>query len=103
MTKLSDRVTPGIQPAALSVADFCAAHGISVSTFYSLPDEDRPVLIRLGGRVIITLRAAEEWRQQMEAKSVARVARGYEQGRRGRGQYRKRDIPAQQAAQPEVP
>jgi hypothetical protein len=71
MAKPSVRASEGIQPAAMSIADFCAAHGIAISTFYALPEADRPAMIRLGAkRILITVQAVEEWRRRMEARAT---------------------------------
>lgn len=72
MAKPSPRASADIKPAALSIADFCAAHGIAISTFYALPERDRPALIRLGPkRILISNQSAEEWRQRMEARTAS--------------------------------
>ncbi|MCU0896724.1 MAG: hypothetical protein MUC55_04405 [Burkholderiales bacterium] len=59
-----------LPPAAFSVPQFCAAHGISRALFYlMLADGRAPRIIKAGRRTLISLEAAEEWRRRMEAAS----------------------------------
>lgn len=53
---------------------FCKKHGFSRSTYYLLPQEDRPQEMRIGKRVLITKEAAARWRERMERKSSGEVA-----------------------------
>jgi predicted DNA-binding transcriptional regulator AlpA len=59
---------------ALTIPEFCVAHHISRSLFYSLQRENKgPRLMKLRKRTLITLEAAAEWRRRMEdltAKAV---------------------------------
>lgn len=60
---------------AYSVAEFCAAHGISRATFYNLLKRGLgPRIMKLGSRTLISTEAAAEWRQRMEAATHKRVA-----------------------------
>lgn len=60
-----DRPTP--TPAAYSVADFCAAHGITKVLFYSmLKAGTGPRIMKAGTRTLISTEAAADWRRQME-------------------------------------
>ena len=61
--------------AAYSVAEFCAAHGISRATFYNLLKAGLgPRIMKLGSRTLISTEAALEWRQRMEATTQTREA-----------------------------
>ena len=61
--------------AAYSVAEFCAAHGISRATFYNLLKAGLgPRIMKLGSRTLISAEAAAEWRQLMEAATQTREA-----------------------------
>ena len=53
----------------LTLADWCARVGVSRNTFYRMAAADRPVIIRLGRRVLISEKAYAEWRARMETKS----------------------------------
>jgi hypothetical protein len=53
-----------------SIAEFCARHGISRSGFYNLRPEDRPQLMRVGARILISREAAEKWRREMERQTA---------------------------------
>lgn len=51
--------------AALSIAEFCYAHGISRATFYNLiAAGEGPELLRVRRRVLITPAAAVRWRKR---------------------------------------
>jgi predicted DNA-binding transcriptional regulator AlpA len=53
--------------AAFSVNEFCEQHGISRTLFYGLQrDGHGPRLMRAGGRTLVSVEAATEWRQAME-------------------------------------
>lgn len=57
---------------AFSVSEFCACHGISRALFYLLQKAgNAPVVMRVGGRVLISAESAEAWRRRMEAGSKA--------------------------------
>ena len=51
---------------AYTIDEFCEAHKISRSLFYKLPECDRPKVVRLGRRRIITMEAAADWRERLE-------------------------------------
>jgi predicted DNA-binding transcriptional regulator AlpA len=56
---------------AYSIDQFCAANGISVSTFYALRrDGQAPRMMKIGGRFLITPQAMEDWRRQREADAA---------------------------------
>lgn len=49
----------------LSVNDFCFAHCISRNTFYALlRSGNGPEILRINRRTLITLEAAEKWRNE---------------------------------------
>lgn len=61
-----------IEKAAYGVAEFCEAHGISRATFYNLmKDGKAPRTMKAGGRVLISLEAARDWRSSLEADTAA--------------------------------
>lgn len=54
--------------AAYSVAEFCAAHGITKVTFYkSMKEGSGPRIMKVGTRTLISAEAASDWRRQCEA------------------------------------
>lgn len=55
-------------PAAYTIPHFCTAYFISRAHYYALKEKGlTPQEIRLGRRIIITRRAAEEWEERMAA------------------------------------
>jgi predicted DNA-binding transcriptional regulator AlpA len=57
---------------ALTILQFCSAHGISEGFFYKLKKQKKgPREMKLGARTLITLEAAAAWRAKREAASVA--------------------------------
>lgn len=58
-----------IEKQALSVAEFCEAHGFVRATFYNLLKRgEGPRLMRVGRRTLISARAAQEWRDVLEGR-----------------------------------
>jgi predicted DNA-binding transcriptional regulator AlpA len=52
---------------ALSIPEFCKAHGISEGFFYKLKKQgEGPREMKLGARTLITLESAAEWRRERE-------------------------------------
>jgi excisionase family DNA binding protein len=52
---------------AMSIKEFCAAHGIGRTTFYKLRKAGlAPRLMVVGGRMRISAEAAEAWRRERE-------------------------------------
>jgi hypothetical protein len=52
---------------AFSIDQFCKLHGISRAKFYEMRDQDEaPVLMHVGTRILISREAAEAWRRSME-------------------------------------
>ena len=57
---------------ALSIPEFCEAHGISEGMFYKMKKQNRgltPREMKIGTRTLITLEAAATWRAEREAAS----------------------------------
>lgn len=53
--------------SAFSVAEFCAAHGITKVTFYkSMKEGNGPRIMKVGTRTLISAEAAADWRRQCE-------------------------------------
>jgi hypothetical protein len=58
---------------AFSVPEFCRQHDISKALFYCLLRDGRgPVVMKVGGRTLISAEAASSWRKRME--SLGRAA-----------------------------
>ena len=56
---------------ALSIPEFCEAHGISEDFFYKLKRQSQgPRLMKVGARTLISLEAAAEWRREREAAAA---------------------------------
>jgi excisionase family DNA binding protein len=56
---------------AFSISEFCAAVGISRTTFYALPANERPREMRVGPkRVLISRQAAEDWIATREGRNA---------------------------------
>ena len=56
-----------IEPCAFTVKTFCAAHGISVPTYYKLRNQGLgPAEMRFGPIIRISREAAERWRRERE-------------------------------------
>jgi len=63
---------------ALSIAEFCKAHGISEGLFYKLKRQgESPREMKVGARTLISFEAAAEWRRAREAQH----GRGYRDAR----------------------
>ena len=55
--------------SCLSVAEFCAEHGISRALFYLLLARgDGPKVMKVGRRTLISAEAANEWRSRLERR-----------------------------------
>lgn len=64
-----------MEQLALSVSEFCAAHGVSRDTFYQLIRRgEGPTVMRVGRRTLVSVEAAAEWRRRMEQRSPAKAA-----------------------------
>jgi predicted DNA-binding transcriptional regulator AlpA len=59
---------------ALSIPEFCEAHGISEGMFYKMKKQNQgltPREMKIGTRTLITFEAAAKWRAEREAASTA--------------------------------
>jgi predicted DNA-binding transcriptional regulator AlpA len=60
-----------MEPMALTVQEFCRTHSISRGTFYNLAAEGlAPKVMRVRGRVLVSVEAAAEWRKEMEKRAA---------------------------------
>jgi predicted DNA-binding transcriptional regulator AlpA len=58
---------------ALSIDEFCAAHGISRSMFYKLEKQGlAPRVMYVGSRRLISDEAGADWRRLMECRAEAK-------------------------------
>jgi hypothetical protein len=56
-----------IQPLALSIREFAEAHNLSIDTYFKMQrDGFGPKVMRVGGRTLVSLEAAAEWRAERE-------------------------------------
>ena len=63
---------------ALSIPEFCKAHGISEGMFYKMKKQNRsltPREMKIGTRTLITFEAAAKWRAELEAAAKWRAER----------------------------
>src|SRR2546423_8699349 len=51
----------GIAPLVYSIAETCAAIGISERTYYNLPENERPKKLMIGDRVLHPVEDIAEW------------------------------------------
>ena len=57
---------------ALSIPEFCKAHGISEGFFYKLKKQgEGPREMKVGARTLISFEAAAEWRRERERATQA--------------------------------
>ena len=57
---------------ALSIPEFCAAHGFSEGMYYKMRKQGvTPREMKVGTRTLITFEAAADWRTEREAASTA--------------------------------
>lgn len=62
--------TKDMAPLCFTIAEFCASHRIGQSKYYELRDAGiGPDEIRLGGKVLITVEAAQRWRAARDAEA----------------------------------
>ena len=67
----ADEPTPRLR-LALSIAEFCWAHGFSEGMFYKMKKQGlTPREMKIGTRTLITFEAAAKWRAEREAASTA--------------------------------
>lgn len=64
------------EPEARGIDDWCKAHGISRAMFYKLPESERPRVMLVGTRRLISKEASADWRRQREeaARNVSGAA-----------------------------
>jgi hypothetical protein len=63
-----------MEKQAYSVQEFCDAFSISRATFYNLAGSGNgPRTMKVGGRTLVSCKAADDWRRRMEART-ARIA-----------------------------
>ena len=61
------RPRPSTPRLALSIPEFCEAHGISEGFFYKLKKQgEGPREMKVGARTLITFKFAAEWRRARE-------------------------------------
>ena len=64
--------TRNLDRRALTVTEFCAAHGVSRAMFYLLVEQGlAPRSFKVGARRLISIEAADDWRRAREAASAA--------------------------------
>jgi predicted DNA-binding transcriptional regulator AlpA len=57
---------------AFSIAEFCAAIGISIASYYNLPEDQRPREMKVGARrILISRQAVDEWITAREGRAPA--------------------------------
>ena len=56
----------------LSLAEWCEKVGVSLNTYYRLAADDRPAVIRLGRRVLVSQESHTDWCSRMAGKSQRR-------------------------------
>jgi hypothetical protein len=62
---------PPIPLFALTIAQFCEAHGLSQSMYFKLKEQGRgPVEMAYGRRRAISLESAARWRAEREAEGT---------------------------------
>jgi hypothetical protein len=75
VTGKSDESIPPPPRLALSILEFCDAHGISEGFYYKLKKQRKgPREMRLGKRTLVTFESAAEWRRERELASAAEAA-----------------------------
>jgi predicted DNA-binding transcriptional regulator AlpA len=78
--ELAAVLPPPTPRLALSIREFCEAHGISEGFFYKLKKQgEGPREMKVGARTLITFESAAEWRHAQETKHTATVGSRREQ------------------------
>jgi predicted DNA-binding transcriptional regulator AlpA len=68
---------PPVPRLALSIPEFCEAHGISEGFFYKLKKQgEGPREMKVGARTLISLESAAEWRRARESQQSAEAVVG---------------------------
>jgi predicted DNA-binding transcriptional regulator AlpA len=66
-----------VERVTYSIAEFCAAHGISRWLYYKMKkDGTGPREMRIGDRAFITIESATKWRRAQERKGTPQPERG---------------------------
>jgi hypothetical protein len=67
LPQVTGRKIADVARATYSIAEFCAAHGISEPFYFKLRAQGAgPREVRVGKRVLISLESAADWRRQRE-------------------------------------
>ena len=57
-----------MEQSAFTIDEFCQSHRICKASFYNLRKAGcAPRIMKVGGRTLISVEAAADWRRQMEA------------------------------------
>jgi hypothetical protein len=68
------RATTPPPRGAFTVVEFCACHGISRSKLYQLWQKNiGPRVMRIGGKILISVEAAADWRREREEEAEAQA------------------------------
>lgn len=63
--------------AAVTIAQFCSAHGLGRTSFYHLVKQGKaPRLMKVGRRTLISSEAAADWRRDMERATAEAAQAG---------------------------
>jgi hypothetical protein len=63
---------PPVAPVAYSISEFAEAHRISIDTYFRLRRAGLgPVTMKVGGRTLISVEAATDWRRAREADKAS--------------------------------
>ncbi|MBT1511786.1 hypothetical protein KIP88_14840 [Bradyrhizobium sp. SRL28] len=70
--KKSDSNLPPPPRLAMSIPEFCEAHGLSEGMYYKMKKQGLgPRLMKCGSRSLVTFEAAADWRREREAAAAA--------------------------------
>jgi hypothetical protein len=66
-SRTQSAAVPATPRLALSIRQFCSAHNLSESFYFKLKKQgEGPREMKVGGRTLITLESAAEWRRARE-------------------------------------
>ena len=65
---------PFAERDACTIGEFCASIGISRSSYYNMPPEDRPTEMLIGASKRISREARLDWRRQKEQAAADALA-----------------------------
>jgi len=75
-SRTQSAAVPQTPRLALSIPEFCDAHGISEGFYFKLKKQGKgPREMKVGARTLITLESAAEWRRERE-NATRRACRG---------------------------